>query len=438
MRALIELGKARGYVTFDELLEELPDEVDESDWITALEAQGIDVVPHGSLRSGDVDSPGEPYFITEVEVAIDRATARGLLYWAPYVTWGDHAVDRFVLALLAVKVGRAQRRFADRAARHGYQVSKLESGLAIDLRAMPSARLEIGIDGYAADRGSFAAIAPTRVQLARAARVEREEVMYAIADAGTAVLPLQLTAPLFVGTTPHGEVEVEAACTIESRDWGLKWLDVAPLRCASPASLDPVTVTASGATVEDGSLSMRGAQGCHLAIELVQDGHALRFVATGLHVRAARRPRRERQVVSVRSSISHEPRPIEYELVGPALPTDPHPVISLLRDTEDPAIAASLVTRLLDGPHEPVLRACIEDPTEDPHVVINALWCLWRRGEVHTELLANLLERAPPAQVVEQVARVALSSMADARSWLQQFEAPEIDQVLAEWDRRNL
>ncbi len=156
-------------------------------------------MPHASLRLGDVDSPDEPYFVSEVEVAIDDATTDGILYRAPYVTWGDDAVDRFVLALAGVKVDHAQRGFADRATAHGYQVGELKSGLAIDLRATPSARLDIGIDGYAADRGSFASIAPTRVQLTSAAHIEREEATYVIADAAMAVLPLRLTAPLFVG-----------------------------------------------------------------------------------------------------------------------------------------------------------------------------------------------------------------------------------------------
>lgn len=288
MNALIELGKARGYVTFGEIDEALPDGVDPRECITAIEDHGIDIVPHASLRLGGGDSPDEPYFVSEVEVVIDDATTDGILYWAPCVTWGDDAVDRFVLALVGVKVDHEQRGFADRATAHGFQVSEVKTGLTIDLRATPSVRLDIGIDGYAAERGSFASIAPTRVQLTSAARIEREEATYVIADAAMAVLPLRLTAPLFIGTTSHGEVAVDAACKIEPRGWGLKWLDVSPQRCTLPASIDPATLTASGATVVDGSLAMRGAQGCHLAIELVQDGHTLRVVATGLHVRAAR------------------------------------------------------------------------------------------------------------------------------------------------------
>lgn len=287
MNALIEQGKARGYVTFDEIDEALTDGADASEWITALEEAGIDVVPHESLRLGDVDAPDQPYFVSDVEVAIEDVTTNGVLYWAPYATWSDGAVDRLVLALAGVKVDHTQGGFAERATARGFQVSKLKTGLAIDLRATPGARLDIGIDGYAADRGSFASIAPTRVQLVNASRIEREEPTYVIADVGKTVVPLRMTAPLFVGGVPHGEVEVDAACRLEAREWGLKWLDVLPRRCSPPASIDPAALTASGATLVDGSLAMHGAQGCRLAIELVQDGHALRFVATALHVEAA-------------------------------------------------------------------------------------------------------------------------------------------------------
>lgn len=60
MMALIELGKARGYVTFGEIDEALPDGVDPRECITTLEDHGIDIVPHASLRLGGGDSPDEP------------------------------------------------------------------------------------------------------------------------------------------------------------------------------------------------------------------------------------------------------------------------------------------------------------------------------------------------------------------------------------------